>query len=66
MTTLQWTDEIVRLGACDSGVAWARRRDFTPTPDQIDRGLSDSDWLVRRAWALRRAQNAPRIGEIDE
>ena len=27
MTTKHWTDELVRLGACDSGVAWARRHE---------------------------------------
>ena len=27
--------------------------DFVPTPEQIERGLTDEDWHVRMAWVER-------------
>ncbi len=33
--------------------AWAKRLDYTPTPEQIERGLTDEDRWVRVAWAER-------------
>jgi hypothetical protein len=27
--------------------------DYVPTPEQIERGLTDKEWRVRKAWAER-------------
>jgi hypothetical protein len=32
---------------------WALRIDFTPTPEQIERGLTDDRDLIQRAWIKR-------------
>ncbi len=32
---------------------WAESLDFTPTPEQIERGLSDKNSFVVQAWIMR-------------
>ncbi len=38
--------------------------DWTPTPEQVERGLTDTDGLVRMVWA-RRTDYTPTVPQVE-